>query len=96
MTDDQPSITESDWIDTDAPAEGQLVQVRARRSPFLRAVICRHLPRWRMVERRDGRTSGLLYRRVAAKRKRFDRPKIEFIAENGGAAGVRLRKGRTG
>jgi hypothetical protein len=30
MTDDQPTITESDWIDTDAPAEGQLVQVRAR------------------------------------------------------------------
>ena len=30
MTDDQPSITESDWIDTDAPAEGQIVQVRAK------------------------------------------------------------------
>ena len=30
MTDDQPSITESDWIDTDAPAEGQIVQVRSK------------------------------------------------------------------
>jgi hypothetical protein len=29
---------------------------------------------------------------MAAKPKRFDRPKIEFIAENGGGAGVRLRK----
>jgi len=30
MTDDQPpSIAESEWIDTDAPAEGQIVQVRA-------------------------------------------------------------------
>jgi hypothetical protein len=28
MSDDQPSITVSDWIDTDAPAEGQSVQVR--------------------------------------------------------------------
>ncbi len=31
MTDDQPpSIAESEWIDTDAPAEGQIVQVRAQ------------------------------------------------------------------
>jgi hypothetical protein len=30
MTDAQPSIDEADWIDTDAPAEGQLVQVRAQ------------------------------------------------------------------
>ncbi len=29
MTDAQPSIDEADWIDSDAPAEGQLVQVRA-------------------------------------------------------------------
>jgi hypothetical protein len=29
MTDTQPSI-DSDWIDTDAPAEGQIVQVRAQ------------------------------------------------------------------
>jgi hypothetical protein len=29
MTDDQPSI-DSDWIDTDAPAEGQIVQVRSK------------------------------------------------------------------
>jgi DUF1365 family protein len=30
MTDVQPSIVEADWNVTDAPAEGQLVQVRAR------------------------------------------------------------------
>jgi len=30
MTDAQPSIDEADWNDTDAPAEGQLVQVRAQ------------------------------------------------------------------
>jgi hypothetical protein len=30
MTDDQPSIIEPNWIDSDAPAEGQLVQVRAQ------------------------------------------------------------------
>ena len=30
MTDAQPSIDEADWIDTDAPAEGQIVQVRAQ------------------------------------------------------------------
>jgi hypothetical protein len=30
MTDAQPSIDEAGWIDTDAPAEGQLVQVRAQ------------------------------------------------------------------
>ena len=29
MTDDQPSI-DSDWIDIDAPAEGQIVQVRSK------------------------------------------------------------------
>ncbi|MGO9768430.1 MAG: hypothetical protein ACLPSW_02535 [Roseiarcus sp.] len=29
MTDDQPSI-DSDWIDTDAPAKGQIVQVRSK------------------------------------------------------------------
>ncbi len=33
---------------------------------------------------------------MAVKPKRFDRPKIEFIAENGGGAGVRLRKGELG
>jgi hypothetical protein len=30
MTDAQPSIDEAGWNDTDAPAEGQLVQVRAK------------------------------------------------------------------
>jgi hypothetical protein len=30
MTDDQPSVPDEEWIDTDAPAEGQLVLVRAR------------------------------------------------------------------
>ncbi len=30
MMDDQPSIDEAGWNDTDAPAEGQLVQVRAK------------------------------------------------------------------
>ena len=30
MTDAQPSIDEADWNDTDAPAKGQLVQVRAQ------------------------------------------------------------------
>ena len=30
MTDAQPSIDEAGWNDTDAPAEGQLVQVRAQ------------------------------------------------------------------
>ncbi len=30
MTDAQPSIGEADWIDTEAPAKGQLVQVRAQ------------------------------------------------------------------
>ncbi|MGC1862630.1 MAG: hypothetical protein WA733_16325 [Methylocystis sp.] len=29
MTDNQPSI-DSNWIDTDAPAEGQIVQVRSK------------------------------------------------------------------
>ncbi len=33
---------------------------------------------------------------MAAKPKRFDRPKIEFVAENGDGAGVRLRKGGKG
>jgi hypothetical protein len=30
MTDGQPSYDEADWNDTDAPAEGQLVEVRAQ------------------------------------------------------------------
>jgi hypothetical protein len=30
MTDDQPSIDEAGWNETDAPAEGQIVQVRAQ------------------------------------------------------------------
>ena len=30
MIDNQPSITESDWIDTNSPAEGQQVQARAK------------------------------------------------------------------
>ncbi len=30
MTDAQPSIDEAEWIDTDSPADGQLVQVRAK------------------------------------------------------------------
>jgi hypothetical protein len=30
MTDEQQSIDESDWNDTDAPIEGQLVQVRSK------------------------------------------------------------------
>ena len=30
MTDDQPSIDEPDWNDTDAPEQGQIVQVRSK------------------------------------------------------------------
>ncbi len=66
MTDAQQSIDEADWNDTDAPAEGQLVQVRARRSRLLCAAIHRHLPRRRMVERANGRTARLLYFRLEA------------------------------
>jgi hypothetical protein len=30
MTDTQPSNDDAEWIDTDSPSEGQLVQVRAQ------------------------------------------------------------------
>jgi hypothetical protein len=33
---------------------------------------------------------------MAAKPKHFDRPKIEFVAENGDGAGARLGKGEPG
>jgi transcriptional regulator with XRE-family HTH domain len=53
------------------------------------------VPTLRRMEASDGPAAGML-NNVAAVRAALESAGVEFIAENGGGAGVRLRKGAAG